>query len=77
MAAMGHTFKIVEIRESATTETRALGVHPRTLETLQHRKLVNNMLKRACAVQGGRLFVKGELVSIIFLFIIMSMSTDS
>ena len=68
MAAMGHTFKIVEIRESTTTETRALGVHPRTLEMLQHRKLVNTMLKRACAVQGTRLFVNGELVSIIFFY---------
>ncbi|KAG2227356.1 hypothetical protein INT45_004311, partial [Circinella minor] len=63
MAAMGHTFKIVEARESATTETRALGVHPRTLETLQHRKLVNTMLKRAFVVQGTRIMLKGELVA--------------
>ncbi|KAI9260614.1 hypothetical protein BDA99DRAFT_560682 [Phascolomyces articulosus] len=60
MAAMNHSFRVIEKREGATKETRAIGFTSRTLEVLQNRKLASYIAKDAMTVQGYKMFSNGK-----------------
>ncbi|KAI9251922.1 hypothetical protein BDA99DRAFT_185822 [Phascolomyces articulosus] len=63
MVFMNHTFKIIEKRQGACHETRAVAITARTLEVLHNRKLANCILKKAMTLQGTQMFSNGKKIA--------------
>ncbi|KAG2227354.1 hypothetical protein INT45_004309 [Circinella minor] len=60
MKANGHTFRIVDIKEEATDETRATSLTARTMEILQNQKLAHYILQNSQILQGTQIFANGK-----------------
>ena len=63
MKANGHTFRMVDIKEEATNETRSTSFTARTMEILQSQKLAHHILQESQILQGSQIFANGKFVS--------------
>ncbi|KAI9251869.1 FAD binding domain-containing protein, partial [Phascolomyces articulosus] len=60
MKVNGHTFRIVDIKDEATNETRATSFSARTMEVLQNQKLAHYILQESQVLQGTQIFANGK-----------------
>ncbi|KAI8148753.1 FAD binding domain-containing protein [Fennellomyces sp. T-0311] len=65
MASLGHSFYLCDKKGGPTTETRALGITPRTMEIMERYNIASHLMKEAVIIQGMQAYIDGAKIGTI------------